>query len=95
MADFQLKNGQGNAFPKNKTKDTQPDFQGEIITPNGDRFELSMWKKPMRNGGEFFSISVKPPYVASQSNTIQLAPITSAGYDDLPVGDEGEGGLPF
>lgn len=95
MADFQLKNGQGNAFPKNKTKDTQPDFQGEIITPSGERFELSMWKKPMRNGGEFFSISVKQPYVASQSNTINLPPIQSAGYNDLPVGDEGEDSLPF
>lgn len=95
MADFQLKNGQGNAFPKNKTKDTQPDFQGEIITPSGERFELSMWKKPMRNGGEFFSISVKQPYVASQSNTINLPPIQSAGYNDLPVGDEVEDRLPF
>lgn len=71
MADYQMKNGQGSAFPKNKTKDTQPDFQGEILTPSGEKLEISMWKKPMRNGGEFFSISVKPPFVASQPQNTQ------------------------
>lgn len=75
MADYQMKNGQGSAFPKNKTKDTQPDFQGEILTPSGEKLEISMWKKPMRNGGEFFSISVKPPFVASQQQNTQ---------DDMP-----------
>jgi hypothetical protein len=71
MADYQMKNGQGSAFPKNKTKDTQPDFQGELLTPSGEKLEISMWKKPMRNGGEFFSISVKPPFVASQPQKTQ------------------------
>jgi hypothetical protein len=71
MADYQMKNGQGSAFPKNKTKDTQPDFQGELLTPSGEKLEISMWKKPMRNGGEFFSISVKPPFVASQPQNTQ------------------------
>lgn len=71
MADYQMKNGQGSAFPKNKTKDTQPDFQGEILTPSGEKLEISMWKKAMRNGGEFFSISVKPPFVASQPQNTQ------------------------
>lgn len=75
MADYQMKNGQGSAFPKNKTKDTQPDFQGELLTPSGEKLEISMWKKPMRNGGEFFSISVKPPFVASQPQNTQ---------DDMP-----------
>ena len=73
--DYQMKNGQGSAFPKNKTKDTQPDFQGELLTPNGEKLEISMWKKPMRNGGEFFSISVKPPFVAGQQQQQQ---------DDMP-----------
>lgn len=71
MADYQMKNGQGSAFPKNKTKETQPDFQGELLTPSGEKLEISMWKKPMRNGGEFFSISVKPPFVASQPQNTQ------------------------
>ena len=71
MADYQMKNGQGSAFPKNKTKDTQPDFQGELLTPSGEKLEISMWKKPMRKGGEFFSISVKPPFVASQPQNTQ------------------------
>jgi len=75
MADYQMKNGQGSAFPKNKTKETQPDFQGELLTPSGEKLEISMWKKPMRNGGEFFSISVKPPFVASQPQNTQ---------DDMP-----------
>lgn len=75
MADYQQKNGQGTAFPRTKTKDTQPDFQGELLTPSGEKLEISMWKKPMRNGGEFFSISVKPPFVASQPQNTQ---------DDMP-----------
>ena len=72
---YELKNGQGSAFPKNKTKDTQPDFQGEMLTPNGEKLEISMWRKPMKNGGEFFSISLRPPFVPHK----QEAPI-----DDLP-----------
>lgn len=66
MADYQQKNGQGTAFPRTKTKETQPDFQGELLTPSGEKLEISMWKKPMRNGGEFLSIQVKPPFVAGQ-----------------------------
>ena len=61
--DYQMKAGQGSAFPKNKTKETQPDYSGELLTPSGEKLEISMWKKPMKNGGEFFSISVKPPFV--------------------------------
>ena len=34
-------------------------------------------------------------YVKDEKKDIQLPPITSAGYDDLPVGDEGEDSLPF
>lgn len=61
--DYQQKAGQGSAFPKQKTKDTQPDFQGEIVTPSGEKLEVSIWKKPMRSGGEFLSFSIKPPFV--------------------------------
>ena len=34
-------------------------------------------------------------YVKDEKKEAQLAPITSAGYDDLPVGDDGEDSLPF
>ena len=61
--DYQMKAGQGSAFPKNKTKDTQPDFSGELLTPSGEKLEISMWWKAMKNDGKFLSISVKPPFV--------------------------------
>ena len=79
MADYQPKNGQGSAFPKNKTKDTQPDFQGEMLTPSGEKLEISMWRKPMKNGGEFFSISLRPPFVPTK----QEAPANP--FEDLPA----------
>lgn len=64
--DYQLKAGQGSAFPKTKTKDTQPDYQGEIVTPSGEKLEVSIWKKPMRSGGEFLSFAIKLPFSGGQ-----------------------------
>jgi len=60
---YELKAGQGSAFPKTKTKDTQPDYQGEIVTPRGEKYEVSIWKKPMKNGGELLSFAIKEPFV--------------------------------
>ena len=73
MADYQQKNGQGAAFPKNKTNDRQPDYQGEILSPSGEKMEISIWKKVSAKGNEYLSIAVKEPFVA-----------TPAADNDLP-----------
>lgn len=79
---YEMRNGQGSAFPKTKTKDTQPDFQGEMLTPSGEKLEISMWRKPMKNGAEFFSISVKPPFVKDEPAAGKEVVVN--GNDDLP-----------
>ena len=83
MSDYQLRNGQGSAFPEIKTKETQPDFQGEIVTPTGERLEISMWKKQMRNGADWFSISIKEPFKKEEAPSV--TPLkTNPEEDDLP-----------
>lgn len=62
MAQFELKNGQGSAFPKTKTNDKQPDYSGKILTPNGEMLEIAIWNKIAQSGTNYFSIAVSLPY---------------------------------
>lgn len=96
MTDYQLRNGQGNAFPKTKIKESQPDFQGEIITPSGERFEISMWKKLTRTSQLWFSISIKEPFKkeeASRSNNTSepIAEVSQEKKEHVNLEDD----LPF
>lgn len=66
MADYQQKTGQGAAFLKSKTNERQPDYQGEVLSPSGEKMEISIWKKISTTGKEYLSIALKPPFVAGQ-----------------------------
>lgn len=60
---YELKPGQGTIFKNSKkTKDSQPEYRGEIVTPEGYKYEISLWVKKGTNGS-FFSCSIKEPYV--------------------------------
>ena len=52
---YELKDGQGSLFKNNKTKDTQPDYTGEIKI-EGKVYRLSAWIKEGKNG-KFMSLS--------------------------------------
>ncbi len=52
------KNGQGVLFKNTKTKDTQPDYRGNIEFKGGIPYELSAWIKTAKNGSKYLSLSV-------------------------------------
>lgn len=83
MADFKLKNGQGSAFRKNKSKDTQPDFKGEVLTPSGEMLEISMWEKKTQRGDVFYSISLQKAWEKPIGNE-ETNTDTTPKNDDFP-----------
>lgn len=52
---YELKDGQGSLFKNNKTKETQPDYTGEVKI-EGKVYRLSAWIKEGKNG-KFMSLS--------------------------------------
>lgn len=86
--EFELKNGQGSAFPNQKKTDKAPDFKGAIKTPKGETFEIAFWKKMSNKGTEFFSLSIQEPFAPTkQENKTTTHAIPG---NDLP-----DDGLPF
>lgn len=41
--------GQGLMFNTNKRKDSYPDFKGELMTPDGEVYEVAGWYKTTKN----------------------------------------------
>lgn len=60
MEKFKHKNGSGTMFNNEKTKDNQPDFKGTIVTPDGQEWRVSGWKKSNPKG-EFISLAIEEP----------------------------------
>lgn len=48
----------GTAFTNDKTKDTQPDFKGELNV-EGKIYQLAVWKKMAKNNKPYLSISIE------------------------------------
>lgn len=48
----------GTAFTNNKTKDTQPDFKGELNV-EGKIYQMAVWKKIASNNKPYLSISIE------------------------------------
>lgn len=82
---YELKNGQGTIFKNTrKEKETQPEYRGEIKTPNGELFEISLWVKDGQKG-KYFSAAVKEPYNKPvDNNPSPTPPIPESDVDDLP-----------
>lgn len=87
---YELKNGQGTIFKNTyKQKETHPDYRGEIKTPNGELFEVSLWVKEGQKG-KFFSVSVQEPYKKPDGNKSKP---TEAPPAPEPTDDEND--IPF
>ena len=81
MSNYQPKPGSGSIFKNDrKEKESQPDYRGEILTPEGQALEISLWVKEGKKG-KFFSASVKPKRERQEGNTIETGPV---GGSDLP-----------
>ena len=53
-----LKNNQGVLFKNEKTKDTHPDFTGELKV-EGKTYRIALWKKTSSKGTMYLSVSVE------------------------------------
>lgn len=52
------KKNQGLAFIHGKTKDTQPDFKGELNV-EGKVYKVAVWKRIAKNSNEYLSINIE------------------------------------
>lgn len=66
-----------------KTKDTQPGYTGSLNV-DGVEYFLDAWVKDGKNGGKFFSVSVKrKEKQAEPARAPAAAPKPSSGFDDM------------
>ena len=81
MSNYQPKPGSGSIF-KNEKKNlpNQPDYRGEILTPEGQKLSVAMWVKEGKKG-KFFSVALTEYKEKQQGNTIETGPV---GGSDLP-----------
>lgn len=78
---YELKAGQGTIFKNSKKENEKhPDYRGEILTPDGIKYEISLWVKEGKSG-KFFSCSIKEPYVKPE---VKEKPVSKVNPDDMP-----------
>lgn len=44
---------------RRKEQDTHPDWRGDVTTPDGQKWEISMWSRKTRAGDDYFSVGVR------------------------------------
>ena len=58
---YEQKPGGGSLFKNTKkTADKQPDYRGEVVTPEGKKYALAAWIKEGKSG-KFFSLKLSEP----------------------------------
>lgn len=57
---MELKTNQGVLFKNEKTKDTQPDYNGEINV-EGKTMRIALWRKQSSKGTVYLSVQVSEP----------------------------------
>lgn len=76
---MELKNNQGIAFANQKTKDSQPDFKGELNI-EGKVWQIALWKKTSKNNNSYLSLQVGMKGVAEDKSKTTSAVLD----DDIP-----------
>lgn len=62
MGNYEQKPGTGVLFQNKKTDERQPDYKGEILSLEGKKLSIAMWKKTSSKGAEYFSVSISEPF---------------------------------
>lgn len=82
---YEEKPGTGAIFKNNKLKDTHPEYRGSIITPSGEKLDVSLWVKESKAGTKYFSAAIQEPYKKQEPAAAQYASEPPANdSDDLP-----------
>ena len=85
MSDYTDKPGTGAIFKNNKLKETHPDYRGSIVTPGGERLELSLWLRTSKAGTKYFSVAVQKPYKKDEAAP---QPQDEPQYASAPADDD-------
>lgn len=85
---YEMKPGSGSMF-RNHKKETEkhPDLRGEIMTPDGKRWQVSGWSKTSDKAGKWLALSIQEPYKTSETKEdVKPAPQQTATepYDNFP-----------
>lgn len=87
-----------------KANPKAPDLKGEMLI-NGKAYDAAMWRKEARNGGEYFSLSMKPKGQQSPPAAQSALPRTypprapavngPVNEPELPMPEEEDDSIPF
>ena len=92
MSNYETRPGNGAIFKNTKKeKDTQPDYNGKIVDPNGKEWDLSLWVKKSAAGNSYFSVAVKEPYKKEFAETKK----EMKSKDDTDIFGDEQDDLPF
>ena len=90
MSNYETKPGNGAIFKNTKKeKETHPDYNGNFVTPSGEKLEISLWVKKSAAGNSYFSVAVKEPY---KKDVVDAMVETKKGNALL---DDDDNDLPF
>jgi len=87
---FELKEGGIAIFRNKKEKDTQPDYRGQLRTPTGQLWDVSLWAVTSQNGTVYLNGKVQEPFqksspaTAAQADDFLRTTSTGEPIDDMP-----------
>jgi len=90
---METKKGTGALFRNNrKTNEKQPDWTGNVVTPNGEELTISLWVRTSSKGTEYLSAAISEPFKKAdngKSETPKSKPMVNSADltpkdDDLP-----------
>lgn len=81
---YEQRPGSGTIFRnEHKTTDKHPEYRGSVLTPEGEKYDISLWVKKSQTGRSYFSVSLQEPYVKSESDRGEVNNDDGV-IDDLP-----------
>lgn len=66
-----------------RTKDNQPLYNVAIEMADGTKWEGGLWLKTSKNGTEYLSGLLNPPYQGGQRSVPRPAPKAGGSFDDM------------
>lgn len=96
---YEHKPGSGSIFKnEHKTSENHPEYRGSVITPDGKKWDVSLWVKKSQGGKSYFSVALKEPYVKPEDRSDNLEAIERSSAQETKQYAEEQGiidNLPF
>jgi len=73
---YELRDQSGSLWPNEKTKDTAPDWKGNVKV-GGVEYRISAWEKPAKDGRKWLSLAFDVKNAAPATEAAQNAPSAS------------------